>query len=61
MNPLFLQSALCALSHKQLLRIIDTPDFDAWSETAKALILGEIDARSKNVKGLLPPANPVAA
>ena len=60
-NPLFLQSALCALSHKQLLRITDTPAFASWPETSKSLLLEEIRTRSQEPRGHLPPADPLAA
>lgn len=60
-NPLFLQSALCALSKTQLMRLPDTPAFNTWPETSKSLVLEEIRVRTDGMGRRVPPANPLAA
>ena len=60
-NPLFFQSALRALSFKQLTRITDTPAFSSWPESTQVLILEEIRVRNLGPRGLTPPVDPIAA
>lgn len=60
-NPLFFQSALCALSNEQLFRIPDTPAFAVWPESSKMLVLEEMETRTCGPRPLAPPADPIAA